>query len=67
MFGQLVTKIRFLGFLVKSRIERSHQCMLLAIAMAVQWKYYALYAVITNLEWDDEGDNSHRQYAVIWC
>lgn len=64
MFGQLVTKIRFLGFLVKSRTV-IHQCMLLAIAMAVQWKYYALYAVITNLEWDDEGDDSHELDSML--
>jgi hypothetical protein len=34
--------------------------MQLAVAMAVQWKYYALYAVITNLEWDDEVDDSRE-------
>jgi len=39
--------------------------MLLAIAMAVQWKYYALYAVITNLEWDDEGDDSHELDSML--
>jgi len=32
--------------------------MLLAVAKAGQWKYYALYAVIKNLDWDDEVDDS---------
>jgi hypothetical protein len=39
--------------------------MLLAIVMAVQWKYYALYAVITNLEWDDEGVDSHELDSML--
>jgi len=39
--------------------------MLLAIAMAMQWKYYALYAVTTNLEWDYEGDDSHELDSML--
>jgi hypothetical protein len=39
--------------------------MLLAVAMAVQWKYYALYAVITNLEGDDEFDDSNELDSML--
>jgi len=39
--------------------------MLLAVAMAVQWKYFALYTVITNLEWDDEVDDSHESDSML--
>jgi len=39
--------------------------MLLAVAMAMQWKYYALCAVITNLEWDDEANDSHELDSML--
>jgi len=39
--------------------------MLLAVAMAMQWKYYTLYPVITNLERDDEANDSHELDSML--